>query len=272
MQLEIIRDFQLYRSGVPVALAPSSQRLVAYLALQDHPVQRVRVGEVLWCDADPHRAAANLRSTLWRLPVRDVVASSSSHLWLAPSVSVDVDEVTRRALAVIGPASADGISLALARELIDAGDLLADWPEEWVMPERERFRQIRLQALDRIAEGMLDLGRCCDALQVALAVTQAEPLRESAHRVLIRVHLRQGNVSEAIREYRCYADLLEAELDGRPSPLMRGLLAPFVGSDRAIRTAGTGGGRLLPRRRRIAGTVRSVPTPPAPMRPVADGR
>ena len=33
---------------------------------------------------------------------------------------------------------------------------------------------------------------------------------------------------EAIRQYRLYAELLRAELNGRPSPVIRNLLAPFV--------------------------------------------
>ena len=63
---------------------------------------------------------------------------------------------------------------------------------------------------------------------MGLAATSTEPLRESAHRLLVRVHLKQGNVAEAIRQYRLYAELLREELNGRPSPVVRDLLAPFL--------------------------------------------
>ena len=45
----------------------------------------------------------------------------------------------------------------------------------------------------------------------------SEPLRESAHRLMARVHLRQGNIADAIRQYQTYAMLLNRELDGTPS-------------------------------------------------------
>ena len=107
-------------------------------------------------------------------------------------------------------------------------DVLVGWYDDWVIMERERFRQIRLHALDRIGERLLEQGRFCDVLQVALAAVRAEPLRESAHRLLVRVHLQEGNVAEAIRQYRCYADLLRRELHAAPSPVIQRLLTPYL--------------------------------------------
>lgn len=229
VELKLIRDFELLCGGDPVTLTPATRRLVAFLALQSKPVLRTRASAQLWPDADPHHAAASLRSALWRLPARDIVGTSGTHVWLDPGVEVDLDRILASALTVLNSTPPDERVLALAHELIDIGDdLLTGWLDEWVVVERERFRQLRLQAMDRISEELVDCGRCCDALQVALAATTAEPLRESAHRVLMRVHLRQGNVAEAIRQYRKYAELLRVELDGRPSQVMRDLLAPFV--------------------------------------------
>ena len=71
--------------------------------------------------------------------------------------------------------------------------------------------------------------RFCDALQVGLAAVRAEPLRESAHRLLVRVHLREGNVAEAIRQYRSYADLLRRELHATPSPVIQRLPDAVLG-------------------------------------------
>jgi two-component SAPR family response regulator len=102
--------------------------------------------------------------------------------------------------------------------------------EDWVMAEREHFRQIRLQAMDRIGERLIEAGRWCEALQLGLAVTRTEPLRESGNRLLVQVHLMQGNVAEAIRQYRLYADLLKVEFNGCPSQALNDLLAPFLWS------------------------------------------
>ena len=50
-----------------------------------------------------------------------------------------------------------------------------------------------------------------------MAVT-AEPLRESAQRVLIQAHLAEGNWVEGRRSFETYRDILEHELGVQPEP------------------------------------------------------
>jgi SARP family transcriptional regulator, regulator of embCAB operon len=61
-------------------------------------------------------------------------------------------------------------------------------------------------------------------LQPALAAVGADPLRESAHAALIKVHLAEHNQSEALREFKRYYDLLRAELDIEPTAQLRRLV------------------------------------------------
>jgi DNA-binding SARP family transcriptional activator len=100
------------------------------------------------------------------------------------------------------------------------GELLPDWYDDWVLIEREYFRQLRLRALEVACDRFTGAGRLDDALATGLAVLECEPLRESAHRALIRVHLGQGNVSEAIRQYCFCRSLLRDRLGVDPSDQM----------------------------------------------------
>src|SRR4029077_18132218 len=50
------------------------------------------------------------------------------------------------------------------------------------------------------------------AIEVAFRVLQADALRESAHRALIRAHLAEGNIVEARRAYSVCEQLLHREL------------------------------------------------------------
>ena len=59
-----------------------------------------------------------------------------------------------------------------------------------------------------------------ESIASGLAAVAAEPLRESAHRMVIRVHLLEGNIAEASRQYRAFARLLSDALGARPSPSM----------------------------------------------------
>jgi DNA-binding SARP family transcriptional activator len=47
---------------------------------------------------------------------------------------------------------------------------------------------------------------------------RTEPLRESAHRAVVSVHLAEHNVVEAVRHYRAFRKLLGEELGMEPSP------------------------------------------------------
>jgi len=118
----------------------------------------------------------------------------------------------------------------LQRELPLLGDdLLPDWHEDWVLIERERFRQLRLHALERISESLTDAGLYSpQALQAGLAAVAAEPLRESSRRQLVRTHIREGNISEALREYQAYARMLAEELGVAPTAAMNELIRGAV--------------------------------------------
>ena len=228
MQLSLLRGFEVRRNGVVVSLPPSSQRLVAFLALHDRSLRRSYVSGTLWLDSSDARANANLRSALWRIsgPSGDrLVAASSTHVRLDPEVVVDFHRTYQRARAIVD--AADPALVADLSELDDfADDLLPDWYEDWIVVERERFRQVRLRALDRLAEHLVSGARYGDALKVALAAVRTEPLRESAHRQAIRAHLGEGNIGEAVRQYRTYAALLGREIGAKPSPAMEALIAP----------------------------------------------
>jgi DNA-binding SARP family transcriptional activator len=67
-----------------------------------------------------------------------------------------------------------------------------------------------------------------------------DPLRESARRTLIRVHLAQGNIHDALSQYATYRDILRDDLGLDPSPQMAALIEGLgVG-------AGTAGARSDP--------------------------
>ena len=110
-------------------------------------------------------------------------------------------------------------------ELCLAGDLLPDWYDDWLLIERERFRQLRLHALESLCLYLADRGLFAAAAQAGLSAVAGEPLRESAHRALINAHLLEGNVSEAMRQYRIYSQILVTQLGLEPSEEMRQLVA-----------------------------------------------
>jgi DNA-binding SARP family transcriptional activator len=230
--LSLLNGFELRCAGEPVALPLSAQRLLAFLGLQDRPLQRVYVAGMLWTEATDTRAAASLRSSLWRLhrPGHRLVEGTATHLRLAPEVEVDLHRAAAVARRVLD-GTAETAELARAETAL-AAELLPDWYDDWLVFERERFRQLGLHALEELARRFLAAGRPARALGAALAAVRGEPLRESAHRTLIRVHLAEGNVGEALRQYELFSRLLREQLGLAPSPLLDELVAPLVPSPR----------------------------------------
>jgi DNA-binding SARP family transcriptional activator len=238
-RLHLLRGFEL-RSGNTILPVPfSAQRLVAFLAIENGPVRRLRASGVLWTEATEERASSSLRSALWRTPSfggLPLVQASTTHLWLNPIVKVDFQEVLSEAMAIIKGELGEDVSSDFGGHVEAFGnELLPGWYDDWVLVERERFRQLRLHALEALCDRLTDAGKDALAIQAGLTAVACEPLRESAHRRVMQVHLEEGNVSEAIRQFREYTKLLDEELGTVPSPSMRQLVEDFIGNHQSER-------------------------------------
>ena len=116
----------------------------------------------------------------------------------------------------------------LAAAIVSCDDVLLDWSEDWVVVERERFRQLRPHTLERLCGELALQGDFGRAIELGLRAVSTEPLRESAQRQLIRVYLAEGNDVDALRQFHAYEALISDELGLEPSDemvaLVRGLI------------------------------------------------
>lgn len=224
-RLSLTSEFQLLIGERNVAVPHGVQRVLAFLAIADRPTPRSRVAGQLWLDAPEWRALGNLRSALWRLRRirRAIVNSMDERLSLDPGVRVDVGELTEVSSRLLEDSGR--VPLTELRRLVTATEILPGWEEEWLIVERERFRELRLRALERACETLTAEGDHGRAVQACLAAVEAEPFRESAQRLLVRMHLAEGNRAAALRSYLAYSRLVEDELGIQPSALMKELVA-----------------------------------------------
>jgi DNA-binding SARP family transcriptional activator len=220
ISMRLLEEFELRWRSEVVELSSPAQRVLAYLALHSRPVQRRAVAEALWSDCDERQASARLRSTLWRLPSPGetrLVEVIGSRLQLGAQIDVDVriaeDEERFHELGV-GQLS---------------GDVLATWSEDWVAAERERFRQLRLHRLEQLSERAQHRGHFRTALDAALSAVSADPLRESAHRRVMQVHLAEENPSEALRQFQLIRRMLREDLGLPPSASTRSVVSHLLG-------------------------------------------
>ncbi|MBD7917853.1 SARP family transcriptional regulator [Cellulomonas sp. Sa3CUA2] len=235
--LQLLGAFRA-RTGRALLVFPSSvQRGLAYLALHG-ATSRKQVAAALWPDQEATRAASDLRTLLWRLQhvSPDFVAVDGSVLELHDRVRVDVDVVTAWALESISPGAVSLVERVVTPR--GAGrDLLPGWDEPWLDLHRTRLQMLQAQAYEAVTSRLLAAGRVAEALPFALHVIEQDPLRESAQQLMIEIHLRQGNVAQALAQYERYRVLLERELGIAPGLRVTTLIGQYSARPAPRRTA-----------------------------------
>ncbi|MGH4026117.1 MAG: AfsR/SARP family transcriptional regulator [Pseudonocardiaceae bacterium] len=218
-QLQILGGFRLSCGNQIVAISLSGQRLLALLAVCG-PSPRYKVAGLLWPEVPERRALACLRTTVWRLRRLQLELTARPHpeLTLPGDLAVDADN----------PASVVACWRNGSRH---SAELLPGWYDDWILIERERVRQLLFRAGEQAAEDDLARGDPAGALGLAMAVVSIDPLRESAHRLVLRAHLAQGNRGEARRHIAAVHARMIAELGVPPSAAIRDLAGPEIAAE-----------------------------------------
>jgi DNA-binding SARP family transcriptional activator len=225
--IAVLGGFSMFWGASVLAVPRASQRILAFLALHGRVAKRAAVAGTLWPNASERHAYSNLRSALSRSEntARKALAATKLELGLAEGVAVDIRHSRALAGRLLDPAvTPDPSDLGMAAVAALSADLLPDWYDDWVLIQREEWRQLRLHSLEALASRLTAAGRWGEAAAAAGAAVRAEPLRESAHAALIQVHLAEGNQSEVVREFARYRALLHAELGLEPTPRLRQLV------------------------------------------------
>ncbi|HEY4028564.1 MAG TPA: BTAD domain-containing putative transcriptional regulator [Candidatus Dormibacteraeota bacterium] len=228
MELSLLGCFAITVDGRSLAVPMVSQRILALLAIRDQPLHRQYVAGVLWPDYPEGRAVANLRTALSRLPLGGgaLVTASGQRLVLSSDVAVDLRE-TRALIRRVLDQGDDvlGLDRVIDRLMVD---LLPGWYDEWILFEQDRYREVRLHALEALCVRLVEVGRTPFAVEVGLAAVAGDPLRESAQQALMNAYLAAGNRAAAVREFERFRTMLRRELGLEPSASLAGMIRQAV--------------------------------------------
>jgi DNA-binding SARP family transcriptional activator len=224
--LRLLEEFQLTGLGagdLALPLPATGERVLAFLALHEHPVRRCMVAGSLWPESSEAHSSGSLRSALWRVSstARGAIETTGSLLKLSQSVAVDVRDLVTIARRLKDGELPENAASVIARF---EEELLPDWHDDWIVVHREHWRQIRLHALETLAGMLRQTGDCSTAAEAGLAALRADPLRETAHRTLIETYLAEGNRPEALRQYHTYTTIMHDELGLQPSLMLATLV------------------------------------------------
>src|SRR5882762_5422984 len=188
LSLTLLGGFQArLEPGSAVALPTrKSQALLAYLALppgRAHP--RDKLAALLWGGIREESARGSLRQALFALRKAlsdtSVVQQDGDALALERG-AVDVDAVTFERLVHEGTASALERAVALYQGDLLSGFAVDEAPfEEWLLAERERLRELALEALARLLANQRNAGASEAAVHTALKLLTLDPLQEPVH-------------------------------------------------------------------------------------------
>ena len=212
-------------SGIALHLPTrKAQALLAYLALrpgQAHP--RDKLAALLWGDVPDSQARASLRQTLSLLgkalddaPTPCLVIEGRAVA--VASGAIDVDVARFEATVAEGTAEALERAAQLYRgDLLDGLVLDEAAFEAWLLTERERLREIAIDALAKLlAHHQAPRGSAERAIQAAVRLLALDPCQEPVHRALMRLYARQGRHAAALRQYQVCVTSLRRELNAEP--------------------------------------------------------
>ena len=220
MRVFLLGSFELKVNDRAVHLPTrKTEALLAYLALHSTVQNRERLAALFWGDSSDELARRSLRTALSALRKElgeDFLLADRDTIQLNPAFPfwVDVQEMEAQAKDILAANShvPSTINLELYR-----GDLLQDFYDEWVLEEREHYRNVFINALLHFAQVLRAKGEYARAIAVSQKVISLDPVSERAYQHLIFCYGALGDRSAALKSYEDCALKLQENLGLPPS-------------------------------------------------------
>ena len=215
---------RVIRDGAAVGLAEREHALVTAIALRAEPLSRERLTDMLWPELGEGAARNAFHVCLHRAKARlandEAIVRTHEGYRLGAAVRVDLWEIER---TLTGLRIDEPLDESRAATLLELHERLRhsrppkfeSW--EWFEPTERRLRELRCEIAQTLALHALDAGRTQDALALCHEMIAYDPCDEPAREIAIRAYLAAGDRAAALRHFRQYRDVLQAELQCEPS-------------------------------------------------------
>ncbi len=199
--------------------------LLAYLILHPGPHSREKLAALFWPDVPDDSARTSLRNALYTLRRklgRQLLHTDRETVQINSNFPLWVDALTFKKQATrflnepsLGP---NAVNLELyPKELLDG------FYDDWVLVEREAFRNLYLETLLTLTQQMRSQSEYEKAVEFAEMALACDRASERAHQHMIVCHVALGNRGAALRQYEACREALAEELDVEPSPATKKL-------------------------------------------------
>ncbi len=213
-----------------------AESLLAYLALHPETQTRERLAALFWGDSSDKQARTSLRTALAvirRQFGKQILRADRETVQLNPAYPHSVDALEFASALELGSAhsrQSEIIKLQAAVELYQ-GDLLSDFYDDWIMPERENFHARYIDALLLLIQRLRARSEYDSAIAYAQKVLAADRANELAYQHLMFCYHAIGDRSTALKQFDECKRILAEELGVDPSPETLALYESIKQSD-----------------------------------------
>ncbi|KAA3662429.1 MAG: hypothetical protein DWQ04_13500 [Chloroflexi bacterium] len=193
-----------------------AQSLLAYLVMnRKRPSQRETLATMFWENSPDRKARQSLATALWHIrqifPDNSLIKSDTQTIRINSQADIWLDvDIFDDYLS-----SSDYEDWQMAVTLYQ-GDFLQTFYDDWIITQRYTYQARFYEALARLMVVYESNGAFEKARTSAEQLLSHEPLREDAHRLLMRAYNKLGQPERALRQYRRCREVVLAELKVEP--------------------------------------------------------
>lgn len=206
--------------GAPLVLPRRKvELLLAYLLLHPEPQTRDHLATLFWGDSSDAQARHSLRTalaTVRKAIAADLLLTDREQVQRNPDFPcwVDLDDL----LALATELDTVAVDALLAKLSLWQSDLLAGFYADWLLLDREHFRERLLKLCLQVTQALRARSEYAGAIAVAQQVLAHDPANEHAHQHLMFCYMAAGDRPAALRQYELCERALRDDLDVLPLP------------------------------------------------------
>ena len=218
--ISLLGEFRIEQDGELISLPTrKAEALLAFLILNPEKHTREKLAAIFWGDSPDSSARGSLRKALTFLRKHiypEIVITTKDTVQLNPDCPVDVDvrQFEDQAQWLL---SAEAASPSQFSALVYTGNLLQDFDDDWVYPQRQYYRDQYIEALLRAIELARAQSEYQQAIDFAQNLLLVDPTIERAHQHIIFCYMTLGERTKALQQYGLCQIVLRDELGVDPT-------------------------------------------------------
>lgn len=210
--LQVSREGQDLRESIP----EQASSILCYLILnRERPVHRDTLVGQFWGDSSQEKARKALRTAIWRIRSAleeddgpAVLLAESDYVAFNTEIDYWLDVEAFKTLVAEAQIHAEQSqtieAMAALRDAVGLylADLLEGWMDDWLLYDRMHLESLYLAALTGLMDAHSRLQEYHEALQYGMLILHCDPLLETVHRHMMRLHYWAGNRAAAVRQFQ----------------------------------------------------------------------